>query len=269
MLSPVSATSVRWLGHSCVQLEIGGLVVLTDPALTPRLGHLRRHHPIEPATMATPDVILISHVHIDHLHLPSLRMFDRDVAVVVPAGAEDLVRRCGFRDVRPTRAGQTHEIGTVTVETVRAVHDRRRGPHSRVAADPVGFVLRAPDVAVYAAGDTDLFDEMGTWAPIDVALLPIWGWGSTLGDGHLDPRTAAHATTLIEPTVVVPVHWGTYSPIGLRRPSWLDVPAERFRVELDAVGAGGSLRLLTPGGSLVRGAPGGAEPDAAATWSEP
>jgi L-ascorbate metabolism protein UlaG (beta-lactamase superfamily) len=264
MLGAVTATSVRWLGHSCVELALGDLVVLTDPALTPRLGHLRRHHRIEPATIAKPDVILISHVHIDHLHQPSLRMFDRDVAVIAPAGAEGLLRRWGFRDVRPTRAGDTHEIGAVTVETVRAVHDRRRGPHTRVAADPVGYVLRAPDVAVYAAGDTDLFDEMGTWDPIDVALVPIWGWGSTLGDGHLDPRTAAQATTLIDPAVVVPVHWGTYSPIGLRRPAWLEVPAARFRAELDALGEADALRLLTPGGSLVRAPHDDAEP--AARW---
>ena len=259
---PPVAPTVRWLGHSCVTIEIGGLVVLTDPALTRRVAHLRRHHRIEPATIGQPDVILISHVHIDHLHLPSLRTFDRDVTVVVPAGAEGLLRRAGFRDVRTTRAGDSLILGGVTIETVRAVHSRRRGPHSRVAADPVGYVLRAADVAVYVAGDTDLFAEMGTWDPIDVALLPIWGWGSTLGDGHLDPRTAAAAAALIDPEVVVPVHWGTYSPIGMRRPAWLDVPAVRFRAELDALGGGETLRLLAPGDSLRRVVPTAGAP----TW---
>ncbi len=238
--------------------------MVTDPALTPRLAHLRRHHEVDRATLPTPDVILISHVHMDHLHLASLRMFGRDVTVVVPAGAEGLVRRAGFRDVRPTRAGETHVIGSVTIETVRAVHPRRRGPHSRVAADPVGYVLRTRDVAVYFAGDTDLFDEMGTWAPIDVALLPIWGWGSTIGDGHLDPRAAAQAAALIRPEVVIPVHWGTYSPIGLRRPAWLERPAERFRVELDASGSGDVLRLLMPGETLQRRTIDGSK--GASTW---
>lgn len=259
-------TAIRWLGHACAEIEIGGLVVLTDPALTRRVAHLRRHHRIEPATIGKPDVILISHVHIDHLHLPSLRMFDRNVTVVVPAGAEGLLRRNGFRDVRTTRAGGTHVLGPVTLETVRAVHPRRRGPHSRVAADPVGYVLRSADVAVYVAGDTDLFHEMGTWAPIDVALLPIWGWGSTLGDGHLDPRTAARAVELIDPDVVVPVHWGTYSPIGLRRPAWLERPAGRFRAELDALGGAETLRLLAPGGTLTRLPEIAAGPDGMSTW---
>ncbi len=61
--------------------------------------------------------------------------------------------------------------------------------------------------------------------------------------------------------MVVPVHWGTYSPIALRRPPWLEVPARRFRVELDARGAVGALRLLAPGDSLVRTA------TAAGGWS--
>lgn len=250
---------MRWLGHACVEVELGGVRVLTDPALTARLGHLRRHHVIDPATLSPPDLILISHVHLDHLHLPSLRTFDRDVVVIAPVGAEGLLRRWGFRDVRPTRAGATLDIGALTVETVPAVHPRRRGPHSTVAADPVGYVLRAPGAAVYFAGDTDLFDEMGTWEPVDVALLPIWGWGSTLGEGHLDPATAARATALLRPGLVVPIHWGTYSPIGLRRPRWLDVPAARFRAELAAVGAAGALSLLAPGGSLALAAAAGAD----------
>ncbi len=246
-----ASAAIRWLGHASVQIDLAGVRVLTDPALTPRLAHLRRHHLVDRATIAQPHVILISHVHLDHLHLPSLRLFDRDVLVLVPAGAGRLLRRNGFGNVHETRAGDTRDVGPITIETVPAVHPRRRGPHSRIAADAVGYVLRAPGAAVYFPGDTDLFDEMGSWAPVDVALLPIWGWGSTLGEGHLDPATAVRATELLQPGLVVPVHWGTYSPIGLRRPRWLDAPADRFRSELAAVGAEHVLHQLAPGGSLV------------------
>ena len=246
---------IHWLGHATVQIELGGVRVLTDPALTPRLAHLRRHHLVDPATIEAPDVLLISHVHLDHLHLPSLASFDRDTEVIVPAGAAPLVRRAGFRNVHETRAGQTRQIAALAIETVPAVHPRRRGPHSRVAADPVGYVLRADGMGVYFPGDTDLFDEMGTWAPLDVALLPIWGWGPSLGEGHLDPTSAVRATELIQPRLVVPIHWGTYSPVAVRRPRWLDTPADRFRSELDAAGGGNVLRLLRPGESLTLPAP--------------
>jgi L-ascorbate metabolism protein UlaG (beta-lactamase superfamily) len=257
-----TAIGVRWLGHACVQIELGGVRVLTDPALTTRLGHLRRHHRIDAGALEPPDAILISHVHLDHLHVPSLRAFARSVPIIVPSGAGPQVRRAGFRDVREVRAGGTVELGALQVETVPAVHPSTRGPFSRVAADAVGYVLRAAGAAVYFPGDTDLFDEMGTWAPIDVALLPIGGWGRTVGEGHLDPVRAVAAAELVQPRLVVPVHWGTYSPIGLRRPGWLDEPARRFEAELVAAGAGELLRVLNPGDGLVL------PPDGAVTGAE-
>ena len=120
------------------------------------------------------------------------------------------------------------EISLKQVEAVRAVHPPGRGPHSSVVAEAVGYVLRTDDACVYFAGDTDLFDEMADLAPIDVALLPIWGWGPSLGEGHLDPGRAARAATLLQARVVIPVHWGTYSPIGVKRPKWLDTPVGQF-----------------------------------------
>jgi L-ascorbate metabolism protein UlaG (beta-lactamase superfamily) len=243
--------SVRWLGHASASIELAGVRVVTDPALTPRLAHLHRHHRIDTSTLEPPDLVLISHVHLDHLHIPSLRLFDRATPIIAPAGAAALLRRKGFADVRETVAGATTTFGPLTIETVPAVHPPRRGPHSRVRADAVGYVVRAGDVGVYFAGDTDLFEAMGSFGRVDVALVPIWGWGRTLGTGHLDPERAARAVELIRPRLVVPVHWGTYSPIGVRRPAWLDTPAQRFTAELSAAGAADGLRVLVPGEQLI------------------
>jgi L-ascorbate metabolism protein UlaG (beta-lactamase superfamily) len=253
---PAGSPSVRWLGHASALIEVAGVRVLTDPALTSRLAHLRRHHAVDVTAIGSPDVILISHVHIDHLHVPSLRLFDAAVPIIVPTGAAGWLRRKGFRDVRETRAGATMELGAVVIETVPAVHPSSRGPHSRIAADAVGYIVRGGDVAIYFPGDTDLFEEMGRWDAIDLALLPIGGWWRTVGEGHLDPDRAARAVELIDPRHVLPVHWGTYSPIALGRPAWLDTPAVRFRAELDAAGTGDRLRLVTPGETLVLPAPG-------------
>lgn len=245
--------AITWLGHASVVIDIAGVKVLTDPALTQRLAHLRRHHHVDMASIGVPDLILISHVHMDHLHVPSLRRFGSDIPIVAPAGAGGLLRRRGFGDVRETRAGQTIDVGPLTIETVRAVHPSRRGPHSRVAADAVGYILRAGGVAVYFPGDTDLFEEMATWPPIDVALLPIWGWGPTLGEGHLDPDGAVRATELVQPGIVIPIHWGTYSPVSVRRgrPSWLDEPVGRFRAGLGRAGLDDRLHVVAPGSGLL------------------
>ena len=71
----------------------------------------------------------------------------------------------------------------------------------------------AGTASVFFAGDTDLFDEMSGLVPkLDLALLPIWGWGPTIGPGHLDPGRAAEALTLLAPRLAVPIHWGTLRP---------------------------------------------------------
>ena len=254
---------IDWLGHATTLVELAGLRFLTDPALTTRLAHLRRHHAVEPGIIDDVDVVLISHVHMDHLHVPSLRLLG-DVSLVVPEGAGRLLRKRGFADVAETRVGDRATFGSVTVETVPAVHAAGRGPHSRIHAPAVGYVLSSPHRTVYFAGDTDLFDGMGGLPPIDVALLPIAGWGPTLGSGHLDPTRAARATDLIRPQLVVPIHWGTYSPITPRRrpPEWLNRPADQFAAALAEIGQTDRLRLLDPGGRLVHG---GALPAAAAS----
>jgi L-ascorbate metabolism protein UlaG (beta-lactamase superfamily) len=235
-----------------VAITLDGVRFVTDPALTSRLAHLRRHHLVDTTDLRA-DVALISHVHMDHLHLPSLRLLGTDVEVIAPRGAGAFLRRHGFRRVREVVAGDHVAAGSVVIEVVPAVHPDGRGPHSRVHADAIGFVLTGVGGTVYFAGDTDLFDEMAGLGDIDVALLPIAGWGPTLGEGHLNPERATQAVDLVSPALVVPIHWGTYSPVRLRSgpPLWLGRPAVDFTEQMHRHGHAGRLRLLRPGQQLV------------------
>src|SRR4029450_8457457 len=112
----------------------------------------------------------------------------------------------------------------------------------------VGYIVHHGDRTVYFAGDTDLFEEMHDFPPIDVALLPIWAGGPTPGARPLHPPRAATATHWIEPRQVVPIHWGTYTPITPRRgtPAWIDNPFAAFTAALaqldlaDTLGAVGA-----------------------------
>ena len=110
---------------------------------------------------------------------------------------------------------------------------------------------------MYFAGDTDLFDGMRELAPdLDVALLPIAGWGPRTPAGHLDPLRAAQALALLRPRTAVPIHWGTYRRIGLRgREALLRAPADAFarharelapEVEVRTLSVGESLELPLP-----------------------
>ena len=87
---------------------------------------------------------------------------------------------------------------------------------------------------------------------LDLALLPIWGWGPSIGAGHLDPERAARAAALLSPRMAVPIHWGTLYPLGLARlrPGPLSAPAERFTAAMRELAPQVEARVLAPGEAL-------------------
>jgi len=185
-----------YVGHATVLIEIDGTRLLTDPVLRPRIGPLVRHGPLPaPHVTAGLDAVLISHLHRDHADLASLRRLGRGTRLLVPPGSRRFFEHHGFSDVGELAPGDSSEVGRLTVTAVEADHEggRRRGAPEVV---PVGFTI-AGSRSVYFAGDTDLFAGMNDLAPgLDLALLPVWGWGPTLGPGHLDPEGAARAAAL-------------------------------------------------------------------------
>jgi L-ascorbate metabolism protein UlaG (beta-lactamase superfamily) len=203
---------------------------------------------VSPRAVRGVDAVLISHGHYDHLDLPSLEKLGKKLPIVVPRGLGGLLRKKRFESVLEIEAGETLAMGDVEIRAVRAEHDRSRGPFG-ASADPVGYVVSG-STSIYFAGDTDLFDEMADLGPVDVALIPIWGWGPGLGGGHLDPGRAAVAVARIGPRVVVPIHWGTYFPIHLGlagRPGFVDLPPVEFAAALKEHAPGVELRVLRVG----------------------
>lgn len=238
---------LTWVGHSTVLVDLDGVRVLTDPVLRARLAHLRRVAPADTSALRGVDAILVSHVHYDHLDLPSLDRLGRSVPVLVPRGAGALLRRRRFERVLELDEGDEVALGDVTVTATHAEHRAARGPLG-VRAASLGFVVSG-SVRAYFAGDTDLFDGMSSLGDLDAALIPIWGWGPVAGEGHLDPRRAAQALTLLRPAVAIPIHWGTYRPLHHLSPAWLTEPPERFRHEAAAVAPQVDVRVLPPGGT--------------------
>jgi L-ascorbate metabolism protein UlaG (beta-lactamase superfamily) len=249
-----SLTSMTFLGHATVLLEMGGVRIITDPVLRQRVAFLRRAVPL-PAAAAYDgiDVVLISHLHHDHCDLPSLALFGTQPQIIVPVGGEEFLRRHGFPRTVPLRPGESREAGAVTVTATPAVHDGRRVPFGPRAA-AVGYLVTTEDTAAYFAGDTDLFPEMEDLCPkLDIALLPVWGWGPNLGAGHLDPERAAEAVARLRPRRAVPVHWGTFLPYGLRRPfsHRLRRPGPEFADLVRARGLPAEVRVMESGDTLT------------------
>jgi len=232
-----------------------GVSILTDPLLEDRLGLLHRHgdavaHLLENVDI---DIVLISHGHHDHLHLPSLRRIRGRPQVLVPKGLGQLVTSSGHA-VTEVAAGERIEIRGIGVQAIRAEHDGRRRPFGP-AAQALSYRI-GEGAPIYFAGDTDLCPEMDALAgAIDVALLPVWGWGPRLGTGHLDPGRAAEAVRRIRPRIAIPIHWGTFYPFAFARfwPRPLGDPPHDFAREVTRLASATEVRILAPGEMLALG----------------
>ena len=102
---------------------------------------------------------------------------------------------------------------------------------------------------MYFAGDTDLFPAMAELrGSVSVALVPVWGWGRSLGPDHLDPDRAAQAVALIAPQAAIPIHWGTLAPAWqTKRATDRERPARQFASLTAQYAPGVRVCLLSPG----------------------
>ncbi len=248
---------VTWLGHASVVLELGGATVLTDPLLRRRLGPLARRHdlPLHPH-VGDVDAVLLSHLHHDHADLPSLRRLGHVPVLTAPENAA-WARGHGLDAPEPPPGEWLSLADGVEARLVRADHDSRPMPHRPNAAN--GMLVRGGGVVVWFAGDTALHPEMGELADlaggaVDLALLPIGGWGPRLSPGHMGPWEAAEAAARCGARHVVPVHYGTLHPSGWPRGrlGWTAAPADQFADVLaehsdaraDVLDIGGSTTVL-------------------------
>lgn len=214
------------------------------------MAHISRRAPLPARELFSPlSAVLVSHAHRDHLDLPSLKALDVEGPVLVPRGCGRLVGRAlPAATVHELEAGDRVTLGAVDVVATHAEHDGRRIPLGRHMPS-LGFVVEGPS-RLYFAGDTDLFPGMGELGRLDVALLPVWGWGKRLPRGHLTPERAARAAALIRPERAVPIHWGTYAAPR----AWLpepDRPARRFEELVSEGGSGVAVSVLEPGDQLA------------------
>jgi L-ascorbate metabolism protein UlaG (beta-lactamase superfamily) len=238
----MSDLAVTWWGHASTTLELGAVRIAVDPLLVDRLFHLRRYAVTPLTDSADADVVLVSHLHIDHCHLPSLRRFAPDVPILVPRGGEQLLAGLGRDRLVPVAPGEHVEVAGVSIDVLPASHDGRRLPWSRTSAPALGFRIAAGGLSAWFPGDTELRDDMADVEPVDLALAPVGGWGPTLGEGHMGPEDAAVAVARVGARLALPVHWGTFWPVGFDRVARANherlfmTPGSRFADALAASG---------------------------------
>ena len=266
---PISWSNDRltaaWLGHATVLLNFHGTWVLTDPALEHRIGIGRGLAKLGPRRLIQPalrpselpplDLVLLSHAHMDHTDLGTLRRLAPDIPVVVQTGNGDLVRR--FRRVEELAWGESTEIGGLRIEATQARHwgarmitDRHRGYG--------GYLLQKAGRTVLFAGDTaytDALTPLGRRSRIDLAILPIGAYDPWIAN-HASPEQAWAMFKALGAEYVLPVHHSTFRLS--REPA--DEPVRRF---LQAAGGERWRVALTEIGATTHVAARGVDGDAA------
>lgn len=230
---PDNRLTVAWLGHATVLLNFHGSWVLTDPALERRIGVGRGLAKLGPKRLVEPalrpgelpalDLVLLSHAHMDHTDLGTLRRLSTGTPVVVQTGNRDLVRR--FHRVTELAWGEETEIHGLRVESTESRHwgarmitDRHRGYG--------GYLLQKAERTVLFAGDTaytDALTPLGRRRPIDLAILPIGAYNPWIAN-HASPEQAWAMFKALGAEYVLPVHHSTFRLS--REP--VDEPIRRF-----------------------------------------
>ena len=252
---PDDRLTVAWLGHATVLMNFHGSWVLTDPALERRIGLGRGLAKLGPKRLMEPalrpgelpalDLLLLSHAHMDHTDLGTLRRLSASTPVVVQTGNRDLVRR--FGRVEELAWGEEAEIDGLRIESTESRHwgarmitDTQRGYG--------GYLLQKEGRTVLFAGDTaytDALTPLGQRGRIDLAILPIGAYDPWIAN-HASPEQAWAMFKALGAEYVLPVHHSTFrlsrEPVDEPIKRFLAAAGnERWRVVATQVGATWSL----------------------------
>jgi L-ascorbate metabolism protein UlaG (beta-lactamase superfamily) len=254
---PDGRLTLAWLGHATVLFNFHGSWLLTDPALERRIGIGRGRAKLGPRRLVQPalrprelpplDVILLSHAHMDHTDLGTLRSIPADVPVVVQQGNTDLVRR--FSEVHELTWGESLQLDGVRIEATEVRHwgarmitDNHRGYG--------GYLLQKAGRTILFAGDTahtDVLTQLGRRGRIDLAVLPIGAYDPWIHN-HASPEQAWEMFRALGAEYVLPVHHSTFrlsrEPVDEPIRRFLAAAgAERWRIVATEVGATWSSAL--------------------------
>jgi L-ascorbate metabolism protein UlaG (beta-lactamase superfamily) len=250
---------VTFIGHSSFLLQINGRKVLIDPVFSKRLILLRRQRRPGVRTEELPaiDLVLLTHAHMDHLDMASLRrvlratrtLAGRAPEVVVPRGVEDLVESLGFSRVHRLEWWEHIEVQGLTVTMTPCRHWGAR-MFRDIHRGYGGYVVEGGGQSVYHSGDTAYFEgfrEIGRRLKPEVALLPIGAYfPDSYRSVHTSPEEAVRGFVELGAEQMVPMHYGTF-PLG-REP--MDEPLQRLEAEAVRLGIKERVKVLEEGETM-------------------
>lgn len=219
---PEGGITVAWVGHSTFLINLEGTWILTDPVFSEKIGvsllglttvGLRRFVPPALAIRELPplDLILLSHAHMDHYDVPSLRKLPRGVPIILARDTTEFMDGLGFTQAQELDWGQTAEVAGVRIEALPVKHWGRRYPWDRDRGYN-GFLLTKHKRSILFGGDTAYTDRLRAATngrPVDVAMLPIGGYNPYIAN-HASPEQAWDLLHEVRGRYLIPMHWRTF-----------------------------------------------------------
>jgi L-ascorbate metabolism protein UlaG (beta-lactamase superfamily) len=241
-----------WIGQATVLINFDGTWIITDPVFSERAGiNLLGLVTLGPKRLVAPaltmdelpgiDLILLSHAHMDHMDIPSLRRFKRDTQIVMAKNTADVIDSLGFQKVNELDWGETIHRSGVRIEAVRVRHfgwrypwenDRSKSGTSEGRSFNA-YLLTKNNKSILFAGDTAYQEYFKALASrglsIDLAIMPIGAYDPWISN-HCSPEQAVLMANQAGARAIMPVHWGTF--IQSSEPA--REPIERFKTALAA-----------------------------------
>jgi L-ascorbate metabolism protein UlaG (beta-lactamase superfamily) len=219
---PQEGVQAAWIGHSTVLISVDGFTILTDPVFSTRIGikigpfTLGMKRLIDPAIqlvqLPTPDLILLSHAHMDHLDRPSLRRLENLKTTVITAlGTSDLLRAKRYHSVHELRWGDSRQVGPANVRAFEVKHWGAR-TRTDVHRGYNGYLIEAGRYRIVFGGDTaftDLFRKVHSSKPVDLAIMPIGAYDPWI-HAHCNPEQALAMAHHAGAEFLLPVHHRTF-----------------------------------------------------------
>jgi L-ascorbate metabolism protein UlaG (beta-lactamase superfamily) len=211
-----------WLGHSTVLLKLDGVTILTDPVFSQRIGlnlgplTIGMKRLVLPALsvreMPRPDIVLLSHAHMDHFDLPSLRALESKATRVVTASkTSDLLRVKRYEQVDELGWGESTRVGDVSISAFEVRHWGAR-MQSDTYRGYNGYVIETPRFRVLFGGDTAMtraFRNLRSSRRLDLAIMPIGAYDPWIR-AHCTPEEALEMANDAGAELILPVHHQTF-----------------------------------------------------------
>jgi L-ascorbate metabolism protein UlaG (beta-lactamase superfamily) len=214
--------TITWIGHTTFLIRLDGTTILTDPVFGPRIGirlagsitvGLSRLVPAALRMRELPplDLVLVSHAHMDHYDLASLRRLERDVPVVFAQDTTEFIEGFDFSNIQELDWGQSAAVKGVRIEAVRVRHWGKRYPWDRDRGYNA-YLLQKGRYAILFGGDTGYTSGLPAalaGRSMDVAMLPIGSYNPWIHN-HANPEDAWRMFRALEAEYFVPMHWRTF-----------------------------------------------------------